>query len=322
MKAPAHAHSHTWIVGLVGLALGGTLLWAFPRMKVVGGIVLLVALFHLVGAAVLLASVYAVAPRRFDALLARFKRRATGGLDFGWSWGAMNGHWLAAVALAALAFGLQVEWPGLWPAWLAIVLLSVSCFIGGVLLRTSKDPGFASLPLVDLLRSDHDVVLDAGCGAGRTTIALAKVLRQGRVVALDRFDAEYIEGGGRDLLARNLGVAGLAARVQIDPGDVTKMSFPDATFDAAVSAHMIDHLGPHKAAALREVYRVLKPGGRFLMVVWVPGWTMFAVANLLCLMLTRPAAWRSMARDAGFGLVDEGTMNGMWFAVLERPSTT
>jgi SAM-dependent methyltransferase len=145
------------------------------------------------------------------------------------------------------------------------------------------------------------------------------VLRQGRIVALDRFDAEYIQGGGRELLERNLRVAGLAERVQIEQGDVTAMSFPDATFDAAVSAHMIDHLGPHKAAALREVYRVLKPGGRFLMVVWVPSWAMFAVANLVCLMLTRPAQWRAWAREAGFGLADEGALNGMWYAVLEKP---
>jgi SAM-dependent methyltransferase len=320
MKA-AHAHSHTWIVGVVGLGLGLTMLVAFPRLKVVGGIVLLVALFHLVGFAVLLASVYAVAPRRFEALLARFKRpRPADALDFGWSWGAMNGHWIAAGALTALAFGLQLEWPALWPAWLAIVLLAGSFVSGGFLMRSSKDPGLASLPLVDLVRSDHDLVLDAGCGAGRTSVALARVLRQGRIVALDRFDAAYIQGGGRDLLEHNLRVAGLGDRVQIEQGDVTKMSFADATFDAAVSAHMIDHLGPHKAAALQEVYRVLKPGARFLMVVWVPGWTMFTVANVVCLTLTRPAAWRTMARAAGFTLADEGTMNGLWFAVLEKPT--
>jgi ubiquinone/menaquinone biosynthesis C-methylase UbiE len=173
---------------------------------------------------------------------------------------------------------------------------------------------------VDLLRADRDLVLDAGCGSGRTSIALAKVLREGRIVALDRFDAEYIVGGGRALLERNLRIAGLADRVRIEQGDVTSMPFADATFDAAVSAHMIDHLGPHKAAALRDLRRVLKPGGRFLMVVWVPSWTMFAVANLLCLSLTRPAAWRALARDAGLTVADEGTMNGMWFAVLERPA--
>jgi SAM-dependent methyltransferase len=98
------------------------------------------------------------------------------------------------------------------------------------------------------------------------------------------------------------------------------MPFPAGTFDAVVSAHVIDHLGPNRAAGLREIQRVLKPGGRFLAVVWVPGWTMFAVANVLCFMLTTPAGWRCLAAAAGFTLRDEGTFNGMWYMLLEKPA--
>ncbi len=65
--------------------------------------------------------------------------------------------------------------------------------------------------------------------------------------------------------------------------------------------------------------RVLKPGGRFLLVVWVPGWTMFAVANVLALSLSTKERWRSRATSAGFLLCDEGMFNGSWFALLKRP---
>jgi len=241
------------------------------------------------------------------------------GYDFGWSWGAMNGHRLTAIALLAAAFGLQLLWPALWPAWFAVALVGVNCFIGGLLLRTSKRPDFASLPLVDLLRSDEDLVLDAGCGGGRTAIALSKVLKGGHVVALDRFDAAYIDGGGRALLERNLLIAGLAERVRIERGDLTAIPFPDGRFDSAVSAHVIDHMKRHKRAGLAEIFRVLKPGGRFLMVVWTPGLATFALANVFCLLLTTEAGWRALAADVGFSLRDEGTFNGMWFAVLEKP---
>jgi len=320
MKAKA-AHSHGWLVGILGLTVGITLLVAFPKLEAVGGVVLLVALFHLVGIAIVLGSLSSFAPGRFGRMMERLRRRAPDekGYDFGWSWGAMNGPWLAAAAFLTIAFGLQLEWPGLWPAWFAVALLGVNCFAGGLLLRTSKRTDFASLPLVDLLRSDQDLVLDAGCGGGRTTLALTKVHKNGRVVALDRFDAYYIDGGGRALLERNLRIAGLAERVQVEQGDLTALPFPDASFDAAVSAHVIDHLKQQKRTGLEEIRRVLKPGGRFLMVVWVPGWATFSLANVFCFLLTSKAGWRRLAGDGGFTIRDEGTFNGMWFAVLERP---
>ncbi|MFC2076882.1 class I SAM-dependent methyltransferase [candidate division KSB1 bacterium] len=321
MKAKA-AHSHGWLAGILGLAVGLTLMVGFPKLKTVAGAVLLVALFHLVGIAVVLGSAYSFAPGKFGRVIERLRRRAPDETvyDFGWSWGAMNGPWLAAVALLTIAFGLQLELPWLWPVWFAVALLGVNTFVGGLLLRTSKRTNFASLPLVDLLRSDQDLVLDAGCGSGRTTLALSKVLKNGRIVALDRFDAYYIDNGGRALLERNLRIGGLTARVQIEQGDLTQLPFPDGHFDAAASAHVIDHLNLSKRrTGLAELYRVLKPGGRFLMVVWVPGWATFSLANVFCFLLTSMAGWRRLAADVGFSIPDEGTFNGMWFAVLERP---
>ena len=315
------AHSHSWLVGIVGLVVGIALMVAFPKFKAIAGVFLLVALFHLVGLALVLGSLYSFAPSRFGRLMERFRKSApvSKGLDFGWSWGAMNGPWLAAVALATVAFGLQMEFPDLWPAWLVIVLLGVNSFIGGLLLRTSKRLDCALLPMVDLLATDQDLVLDAGCGGGRTTLALSKVLKKGRIVALDRFDAYYIDGGGQVLLERNLQIAGIQDRVQIEKGDLTQMPFPDAHFDSAISTHVIDHLKQYKKAGLAEIFRVLKPGGRFLMVVWVPGWATFSLANLFCLMLTSKSGWRKLTGEVGFTIRDEGTFNGMWFAVLEKP---
>lgn len=158
-----------------------------------------------------LITLYSFAPGRVGRLVRRLRGPAPDaeGYDFGWSWGAMNGLWLAAMAIGALALGLQLELPRLWPLSFVVALVGVNCFVGGLILRTSKRADYASLPLVDLLRSREDLVLDAGCGAGRTTIALAKVLGEGRVVALDRFDAYYIDGGGSPLLERNLRIPGL-----------------------------------------------------------------------------------------------------------------
>ena len=101
-------------------------------------------------------------------------------------------------------------------------------------------------------------------------------------------------------------------------GDLTALPFEPDHFDAAVSTNAFDHLGAGKQAALKEMARVLKPGGRFLMAVWTPGWAMFAVANVLSLFLTTRAQWRSLAEQAGLAVVDEGVFNYAWFVLLEK----
>jgi SAM-dependent methyltransferase len=314
-------HSHGWLVGVFGLAAGIALMVVFPKLKAVAGVVLVVALLHLVGAALVVGSLYSFAPERFNRLLARFRKRAPDDktYDFGWSSGAIHSPWLVTAFFWTAALGLQLEYPSLWPAWFALSLLGVNAFVGGLVLSSSKRADLAALPMVDLLSTDHDLVLDAGCGGGRTTLAISKVLKNGRVVALDRFDAYYIAGGGRTHLERNLRIAALTERVQIEQGDLTAMPFPEAHFDAAVSTHVIDHLKEKKKKGLAEIRRVLKPGGRLLMVVWVPGWITFSLANVFCLLLTTKAGWRNLAGEVGFSVKDEGTFNGMWFAVLERP---
>jgi hypothetical protein len=51
----------------------------------------------------------------------------------------------------------------------------------------------------------------------------------------------------------------------------------------------------------------------------VPGWTMFAIANVLSFFMTSKGQWRKMARRAGFEIRDEGALNGCWFLLLEKP---
>jgi len=186
------------------------------------------------------------------------------------------------------------------------------------LFRAYQRRNFMVLPMVELIRSDRDRVLDAGCGAGRTTIALSRVLRNGSVTALDQFNADYIDEGGKALLERNLRISGLTDRVNVVTGNLVMIPFPNGTFDSAVSTHAVDHLGKNKAKALSELHRVLKPGGRLLLAFWIPGWAMFAVANVFSFFLTRPRIWKEWARSAGFKVCDEGVLNSAWWVLLEK----
>jgi SAM-dependent methyltransferase len=316
-------HRHAWLVGIIGLFVGLVFLLYVPSFKGVSGVILLVAAVHIVGAVILSGSLYALAPRLFSRLWARVKpgkqEPAASKLDFGWSPGWMNGLWIAAIAVGAAAVVIQVAAPGWWPVAFLLLLLAATLFAGNIFMRSSKRIGYVVLPMVDLLSGDRDTVLDAGCGSGRTTIALTRAHKYARVVALDRFDAEYIEAGGRKLFDRNVRIAGVADRVTVEKGDITALPFADGVFDSAVSAHVMDHLGPNKERGLGEILRVLKPGGRFLLIVWVPGWVMFAIANVLSFFLTSKNAWREMTRRTGFEIRQEGIHNGTWFLLLEKP---
>jgi len=312
-------HGHMAWVGIAGMAAGAALMIYVPSLKSVSSALFLFAGFHLVGAVVLLASLYAVAGRKLGRRLAAAHNRESNQFDFGWVPAWTYGPWIAALILAATAVAFQVAAPAYWPVAMIITPLAAASFAGGLITRAAGRYDSALLPAVDLVSGNDSLVLDAGCGAGRTTIALGRAFKTGQIVALDRFDSEYIEGGGRLLLEQNLKLAGMADRVRIERGDLCALPFPDRIFDAVVSAHAIDHLGKQKENGLREALRVLKPGGRFLLIVWVPSWTMFAVANLLAFSLSSKRAWRRMATRAGFALSDEGSFNGVWFALLQKP---
>ncbi len=100
-------------------------------------------------------------------------------------------------------------------------------------------------------------ILDAGCGTGGTTIELR---RFGQVVGVD-LAWEALEP------ARGRGLTGLAR------ASIEGLPFGAATFDAATSFEVVYHLGvASDAAALREIRRVLKPRGVFLLRVPAHDW--------------------------------------------------
>lgn len=317
------AHSHMWLVGILGMVSGLLLMIYVPSLKPVSNVIFLFAGFHIVGGGVTLASLYVMTGgklfRNFLAHSEKNVRDVRKKFDFGWAPSWTLGPLIAAVVSMAAAIAIQVAMPGGWLLALLLAILAACFFAGHIVASGAGMPDHAALPMVGLLSGDTDVVLDGGCGAGRTTIAISRILKNGRIVALDRFDSDYIEGGGRKLLEQNLELASIAARVQIKQGDLTHLPFPDNSFDAAVSAHAIDHLGQKKEKGLEEMRRVLKPGGRFLLVVWVPGWSMFAIANVLSFSLTSKSCWRQMDNRAGFEIQEEGAFNGVWYMLLRRP---
>ncbi len=103
-------------------------------------------------------------------------------------------------------------------------------------------------------------ILDIGCGGGRTIATLAEKATHGKIHGIDysptsvaaarRYNARRIEAG----------------QVDIRHGTVSELPFADRTFDlvTAVETH---YYWPDPVADLKEVLRVLKPGGRVVVIV-------------------------------------------------------
>jgi ubiquinone/menaquinone biosynthesis C-methylase UbiE len=315
-------HGNPWIVGVLGIILAIALYLHLPQLKVVSGAVLLFSLAHLVIGGLILVSAYLVSPQKLIYLLFEKRRiqKMEGKYYFGWSFGWMNLFWITASIFMMAAIMVYLINPQLIWFSLILFLISLNLWAGNFTLRASKNQDYMTLPLVDLVASGDQTVLDAGCGSGRTTLALSKVLKTAKIKALDRFDSDYIENGGKALLERNLKIAGILDNVEICQGDVTAMEFKDNSFDFAISCFMMDHLGKNKLDALREVNRVLKPGSRFLLIVFVPSYATFSVFNVLCFTLTSRKGWRYLFKQSNFSLKEEGVINSAIYFLIEKPS--
>jgi SAM-dependent methyltransferase len=108
-------------------------------------------------------------------------------------------------------------------------------------------------PFIDL--KEGEIVLDLGCGAGLDLYFYAKAVgADGKVYGLD------ISEDMADKARKNMETLGVK-NVEIKCGHSDNLPFPDNFFDV-VASNGIYNLSPDKERVMREVLRVLKPGGR------------------------------------------------------------
>lgn len=119
----------------------------------------------------------------------------------------------------------------------------------------------------------HETVLDVGCGGGRTVNKLAAMATVGKVYGVD-FSKDSVGFASR--LNRALIKAD---RVEIREGSVSQLPFAEDMFDVvtAVETHF---WWPDLENDLREVLRVIKPGGRLIIIAEIYRGAPTAIARL------------------------------------------
>jgi ubiquinone/menaquinone biosynthesis C-methylase UbiE len=145
-------------------------------------------------------------------------------------------------------------------------------------------------------------VLEVGCGRGDFADWLAQKFPTAEITAVD-FSDKAIEIAK----ARSGGNAGISFQVE----DAENLRLPDGAFDQVISCECLEHV-PHPAKMAREIWRVLKPGGRFILttenyfngmvLAWIVAW------------------WRKKEFDSGSGAQPQENFFLFWRVkrILER----
>jgi len=113
-----------------------------------------------------------------------------------------------------------------------------------------------------------ETVLDVGCGRGLLLNAAAKRLTTGKAIGVDLWQKEDLSGNQPEATLENARREGVADRVEVKDGDARKLPFRDASFDVVVSGLALHNIykREERDQALREIARVLKPGGHVAIV--------------------------------------------------------
>ncbi len=114
----------------------------------------------------------------------------------------------------------------------------------------------------------NERVLDLGCGRGAVLIAAARRLPRGSAVGIDLWRSVDQSGNTAEATRRNAEAEGVADRVELHTGDMTALPFPNGSFDVVLSSLAIHNIKSPQArqTAIDEAARVVRPGGRLLIV--------------------------------------------------------
>ena len=161
-----------------------------------------------------------------------------------------------------------------------------------------------ALKLADVQEGQH--VLDVACGTGRGTVGLAQAVGPvGRVDALDLSES-MLEQARIKMEKR-----GLSDRVHFRQGNARELPYPEAAFDVLYNGYMFDLIPLDGfSPILREFARVLKPGGKLVLVnmskpderktffetIYEKGWAVMPCRPVLMSPFLEPAGFTDVQR--------------------------
>jgi demethylmenaquinone methyltransferase/2-methoxy-6-polyprenyl-1,4-benzoquinol methylase len=166
------------------------------------------------------------------------------------------------------------------------------------LLSFGQDPRWRAF-LISRIPSDAARVLDVASGTAAVAIELAQRAPSCRVIGVDQ--SEEMLGTGRARVRE----AGLAERIDLREGHAESLPFDDADFDALTFTYLLRYVDD-PAATMRELTRVVRPGGTIAMLefgvpggIWRPLWELYVRIGLPAAGALVSPAWRDVGSFLG-----------------------
>lgn len=124
------------------------------------------------------------------------------------------------------------------------------------------------LIIAHLNLTGHEQVLDVGCGRGLLLIAAAKQLTHGMATGLDLWSQVDLHDNSEARTIALVHAERVADKVILKSGDMRQMPFENMQFDAIISSMSIHNVNTveGRKLALQEIFRVLKPGGKLVLL--------------------------------------------------------
>jgi ubiquinone/menaquinone biosynthesis C-methylase UbiE len=107
--------------------------------------------------------------------------------------------------------------------------------------------------------AEDSVILDIGCGGGNTIKALSKIVKSGKIFGID-----YSEQSVKNSIVKNKKYVD-TGKVIIKRASVSNIPFSENSFDT-ITAFQTHYFWPDLENDMKEVYRVLKQDGQFIIV--------------------------------------------------------
>ncbi|MEO7455729.1 MAG: class I SAM-dependent methyltransferase [Gemmatimonadaceae bacterium] len=162
---------------------------------------------------------------------------------------------VSAQGSALSRLGITLLWPGGSFAITALLMLASSHFGK----HRARDRLLDRLAL----RGD-EVVLDVGCGHGLMLIGAAKRLSAGHAMGIDLWSQSDQQDNSALATMKNALAEGVSDRVTVRDGDMRTLPLEDASVDVVVSSLAVHNVRTQvdRARSIREMARVVRPGGR------------------------------------------------------------
>jgi demethylmenaquinone methyltransferase/2-methoxy-6-polyprenyl-1,4-benzoquinol methylase len=166
------------------------------------------------------------------------------------------------------------------------------------LLSFGQDPRWRSF-LVSRIPADAARVLDVASGTGAVAIELARSAPSREVIGIDQ--SEEMLDAGRARVSE----AGLGEQIDLREGRAESLPFGDAEFDALTFTYLLRYVDD-PAATMRELARVVRPGGTIAMLefgvpsgIWRPLWELYVRIGLPGAGTLVSPAWREVGSFLG-----------------------